>query len=263
MSPTAFSPHQIALVSGGAGGIGRATADRFLQAGVGVALVDIHDGVHQVVQELSAQYPELTVESFVADTTDEDSLSKLMADVEAKVERLDHLAVVAGVIQNAAPVENMPLDEWNRVIGVNLTGTMLLCKWAIPLIRKSGGGTITNIASFWGREGRPLFSAYCVSKSAVFTITQSLAAELAPDIRVNTVAPGNINTSMHTTALQDEADKRGVTFEEMKGIEWGKIPLKVAGEPATIADAVVFLASPGASYITGASLDVNGGVFVH
>jgi NAD(P)-dependent dehydrogenase (short-subunit alcohol dehydrogenase family) len=258
-----FESGHVALITGAAGGIGIATAERFAQSGVNLALVDVSDRVDQAAKELADQFPDVTVKSYVVDTTDEDEVRALASAVEDDFGRLDHLGVVAGVLQDASPIEDLELAEWNRVLGVNLNGPFILTKTLIPLLRRDGGGTIVTVASFWGRSGRALFSSYCVSKAAVFVLTQSLAAELAPTIRVNSVAPGNINTSMHQRALHREAEERGKTFEEIKDHEWGQIPLKVAGEPSTIADAIVFLSSPASSYITGASLDVNGGVVFH
>jgi NAD(P)-dependent dehydrogenase (short-subunit alcohol dehydrogenase family) len=263
MATIEFPQGQVALVTGAAGGIGSATVRRYAEAGVGCALVDVHNGVVGSAEKFAAEFPDLAFQGYVADLTDEGQVADLVAAVDRDFNRLDHLAAVAGVLQDASPVESMALEEWNRVLSVNVTSLFLIAKHSIPLLRRDGGGTITNIASFWGRSGRPYFAAYCTSKAAVFVLTQSLAAELAPDIRVNAIAPGNINTSMHQTALRREAEERGVTFEEIRDKEWGEIPLKVAGEPSVIADSVVFLSSSAASYITGASLDVNGGVLFH
>ena len=263
MATIEFPEGSVALVTGSAGGIGMATARRFAEAGTKVALVDITDRVRETEQQLAREFGADRVRAFLADVTDENAVIRLAGDVESAFGRLDHLATVAGVNQPASAVEKLDLAEWQRVHSVNLVGPFLLAKHLVPLLRRGGGGTITTVASFWGRAGRAFFAAYCSSKAAVFSLTQSLADELAPDIRVNAVAPGNINTTMHTKALEVEAGERGISFEEMRDIEWDKIPLKVAGEPSTIADAIVFLSSPAASYITGASLDVNGGVLYH
>jgi NAD(P)-dependent dehydrogenase (short-subunit alcohol dehydrogenase family) len=117
------------------------------------------------------------------------------------------------------------------------------------------------IGSYYGRQGVAFFSAYCASKAGLINFSSSLALEVADaNITVNSVSPGMINTTMHQSALQAEADKRGITFEQMRDTEWDKTPFKRAGEPEDIAHAVLFLASGDARYITGASLDVNGGV---
>jgi NAD(P)-dependent dehydrogenase (short-subunit alcohol dehydrogenase family) len=126
---------------------------------------------------------------------------------------------------------------------------------------RHAGAAIVGIASWWGRSGHAYYAAYCTSKAGVISLVQCLAAELAPEgIRANAVSPGNIDTQMHRSALESEAAERGVSFEEMKAIEWAKIPLGIAGPPQSIADAVLFLSSDKSSYITGATLDVNGGV---
>jgi len=132
-------------------------------------------------------------------------------------------------------------------------------KQFIPALRTAKKASIVTISSWYGRSGHAFFSAYCASKAAVISLTQTAAAELAPDIRVNSVAPGNVATRMHFTALEEEAVKRGISTEEMKNIEWAKIPLERAADPAEMASAVYFLASEQGSYLTGATLDVNGG----
>jgi len=252
---------RVALVTGAAGGIGRATVQAFLDKGYQVAAVDAVDSVRQLPGELEGGGAD-RVNSFVTDITDDDNVNTLKADVSTAFGRLDALALVAGMVQTAAPVTELDPQHWRQVLDVNLTGPFLLSRALTPLL-SGEGGTITMVSSWWGRSGHAFFSAYCASKAAVIVLVQALAEELAPHIRVNTVCPGNIDTGMHRAALQSEAEKRGISFEEMKDIEWAKIPLKIAGPPAAIANAIVWLASPDASYVTGASLDVNGGVVFH
>ncbi len=219
------------------------------------------DSVRQLPGELEGGGAD-RVKAFVTDITDDDNVNTLKADVSTAFGRLDALALVAGMVQTAAPVTELDPQHWRQVLDVNLTGPFLLSRALTPLLSREGG-TITMVSSWWGRSGHAFFSAYCASKAAVIVLVQALAEELAPHIRVNTVCPGNIDTGMHRAALQSEAEKRGISFEEMKDIEWAKIPLKIAGPPAAIANAIVWLASPDASYVTGASLDVNGGVVFH
>jgi NAD(P)-dependent dehydrogenase (short-subunit alcohol dehydrogenase family) len=250
----------VALVTGAYGGIGRATVQAFLDKGYEVAAVDAVDSVHRLPEELDAGSDRVT--PFVTDITDEASVRSLTDGVRDAFGRLDSLALVAGVVQAAAPVVELDPQHWRHVLDVNLTGPFLLSRALTPLLA-SDGGTITVVSSWWGRSGHAFFSAYCASKAAVIVFAQALAEELAPNIRVNTVCPGNIDTKMHRAALQSEADERGISFEQMKDIEWAKIPLKIAGPPAAIANAIVWLSSADASYVTGASLDVNGGVLFH
>jgi NAD(P)-dependent dehydrogenase (short-subunit alcohol dehydrogenase family) len=135
----------------------------------------------------------------------------------------------------------------------------MLMKQFIPALREAKNASIVAITSWYGRSGHAFFPGYCASKAAMISLCQTAAAELAPDIRVNSVAPGNVATRMHFTALDEEAEKRGITPEEMKDIEWAKIPLGRAADPEEMASAVYFLASTEGSYLTGATLDVNGG----
>lgn len=264
MTEIAFPAGTVAALTGAGGGIGSATAKRFAEAGADVALIDAHAGVHDVVTRLRAEFPDRRFEGFVADIADPASMDKVRAEVVEAFGRVDHLGLIAGVIQDAHPVEDLPVEEWDRVFGVNARGVFLGARAFIPDIKKQDVGSITAISSFWARTTPPYFAAYAASKAVVLSLVKTMAGELAEHgIRVNSVAPGQINTTMHRTALEDEAKQRGITFEELKAFEWGKVPLGVAGEPEVIADAVVFLSSPAASYITGASLDVNGGVVFH
>ncbi|TQR88231.1 SDR family oxidoreductase [Mycobacterium hodleri] len=250
----------VALVTGAAGGIGRETVKAFLDNGYDVVAVDAVDAVHQLPEELGVDRARVT--TTVTDITDEQSVSALASEVGSVHGQLNTIALVAGVVQSAAAVTELDPAEFRKVMDVNLTGPFLLTRSLTPLLSR-GDGSITFISSWWGRSGHAYFSSYCASKAAVIVFAQALAEELAPDIRVNTVCPGNIDTKMHRAALHTEAAERGITFEEMKDIEWAKIPLKIAGPPSAIADALVWLASPAASYVTGASLDVNGGVVFH
>jgi NAD(P)-dependent dehydrogenase (short-subunit alcohol dehydrogenase family) len=264
MTSIAFGEGAVAVITGAGGGIGLATARRFAEAGANVAMIDANDSVHGACEQLSEEPGDARFESFVADVTSEEALADVRDGVVEKFGRVDHLAIVAGVVQTAASVEELTLAEWNRVFGVNSIGVFLTAKTFIPLLKKQPQSTVVAVASYWARTNPPLFAAYSASKSTVLSLVQTLAGELAPaGVRVNGVAPGQINTGMHRNALTSEAESRGITFEEMKAVEWGKIPLGVAGEPEVIADAIAFLSSPASSYITGATLDVNGGVVSH
>ncbi|MGM7774693.1 SDR family NAD(P)-dependent oxidoreductase [Arthrobacter sp. KNU-44] len=258
-----LSSGHVALVTGAAGGIGQAVAKRFADAGASVALVDVSGQVHDVAEKMRAEFTSVKFCSYVADVIDSDNVAKLAVEVENDFGRLDSLALVAGVVQTASPISTLERAEWDRVLGVNLTGPYELANKFTPMLGRDGGGTITAISSWWGRSGHAYFAAYCAAKAGLIVFAQALADELAPTIRVNTICPGNVNTRMHHAALESEAAERGISAEEMKDIEWAKMPMLRPGEPEEIAEAVYFLSSPAASYITGASLDVNGGVIFH
>lgn len=257
-----MSPNRTAVVTGALGGIGRVTVASYLRAGYDVVAMDVaEDALASLGSDLAQEHPDRRIETFTLDVGDPDSVERAARAVDESFGRVDALALVAGVVQDAYPVASMPIEEWDRVHAVNLRGPFLMARAFIPLMPKHDAASIVAIASWWGRSGHPFYAAYCSSKAGVISLVQCLASELAADgIRVNGVAPGNIDTRMHRAALETEAAERGITFEEMKDIEWAKIPLGVAGPPQSIADAVLFLSSERADYITGATLDVNGGV---
>jgi len=260
MSSLEFPPGRVALVTGAAGGIGDATARRYAAANADVVLTDVTDDVHRVAKSVAEDFPNRKVHSLVVDVTDEQSIAAAAEDVRSNFGRLDHLALVAGVLNAAAPVEKLDAAEWNRVFAINLTGPFLTSKGFIPLLRENGGGTIVAISSYWARKVRPEYSPYCASKAGLIGFVEVLARELAPAIRVNAVLPGHIKTPMHMVALEKMAEDKGVSFEQQQKNEWGGIPMQDAGTPEELADTIVYLSSPASAYITGAALSVDGGI---
>lgn len=252
---------KVVIVTGGAQGIGRTTAEKYAAEGAIVVVTDVLPTVQGTFDEIAAANPGLRGFASHHDVTKEEESAAIVERVVAEYGRVDILAHIAGVVQKAGLVENTSLEEFQRVQGVNLVGPFLMCKATVPAMRRNNYGRIVIIGSYYGRHGVAYFAAYNSSKAAVINFASSLALEVADaGITVNTVSPGMVNTGMHQNALRAEAENRGITFEEMRDIEWGKTPFKRAGEPEDIANAVLFLSSDDASYITGASLDVNGGV---
>ncbi|MDF3310627.1 SDR family NAD(P)-dependent oxidoreductase [Rhodococcus sp. T2V] len=254
--------NRVAVITGAGGGIGAATSVRLAAEGYRLALLDYSDeAVAEAERVVRNEFPDTDILGVRCDVADESSVAAAAETIGGWTDKVHAVALVAGVLQQAYPVEELPLKEFDRVIDVNVRGVFLLTRALVPMIPAHDGGSLTAIASWSGQLGSPYFTAYCASKAAVIVFMQSVASELAGrGIRANSVCPGNIATSMHTDALQVEADQRGIAFDEMKSIEWAKIPLGYAGPPSTIADAVAFLSSDRASYITGTALDVNGGV---
>jgi len=251
---------QVALVVGAQGGIGAATAKRYVEAGADVMLSDVSEKVHDVAKDIAESFPERKVHAFVADAVSEEDVKALAEDIRQKFGRLDHLALVQGILHKSAPVECLEYDEWKRVFGVNINSNFLVSKTMIPMLKADGGGTIVTVSSYWGQSGRPEYSAYCASKAANSGLVQSLALELAPAVRVNAVAPGHVKTEMHENALQQLADETHLTKEEVRQREWGDIPMGDGGDVCSLADSIVYLSSPASAYITGITLDVNGGI---
>jgi NAD(P)-dependent dehydrogenase (short-subunit alcohol dehydrogenase family) len=250
----------VGIITGAAGGVGRVTAERFAKDGWDLVLVDVVDAVNDVAAEVAKTSGRKAV-GVKADITQEANLKAIDAALRQVGGQLKFLGLVAAVLQKVGPIEALDLSEWDRVFNINVRANVILIKHFAPVMKAAGGGSIVTVSSWFGRSGHGFFSAYCASKAALISLTHSAADELAADkIRVNSVAPGNIATSMHFTALREEADKRGITFEEMKKIEWDKIPLGRAADPAEVVAAIAFLASPDGTYLTGTTIDVNGGV---
>jgi NAD(P)-dependent dehydrogenase (short-subunit alcohol dehydrogenase family) len=250
----------VGIITGAAGGVGRVTAERFAKDGWDLVLVDVVDSVNEVAAEVAKTSGRKAV-AVKTDITQEANLTPIDAALRQVGGQLKFLGLVAAVLQKVGPIETLELVEWDRVFNINIRANVMLIKHFAPVMRAAGGGSIVTVSSWFGRSGHGFFSAYCASKAALISLTHSAAAELATDnIRVNSVAPGNIATSMHFTALREEAEKRGITFEEMKKIEWDKIPLGRAADPAEVVAAIAFLASADGTYLTGTTIDVNGGV---
>jgi NAD(P)-dependent dehydrogenase (short-subunit alcohol dehydrogenase family) len=250
----------VGIVTGAAGGVGRVTAERFAKDGWDLVLVDVADSVNEVAAEVAKTSGRKAV-AVKTDITQEANLAAIDAALRQVGGQLKFLGLVAAVLQKVGPIETLELAEWDRVFNINIRANVILIKHFAPVMKAAGGGSIVTVSSWFGRSGHGFFSAYCASKAALISLTHSAADELAADkIRVNSVAPGNIATSMHFTALREEAEKRGITFEEMKKIEWDKIPLGRAADPAEVVAAIAFLASADGTYLTGATIDVNGGV---
>ncbi|MBW8637556.1 SDR family oxidoreductase [Hoeflea sp. WL0058] len=247
------------VLTGAAGGIGKATTERLLKEGWSLVLVDRDESIKDVAAstQTSGDQKVLGVAADITDPSTYGEIDDAVAEIGAP---LKLLALVAGVLQEVGAIETLAIEEWDRVFNINLRANMLLMKHFIPALKAADGAAIVTVSSWYGKSGHGFFGAYCASKAGLISLTHTAADELSKDkIRVNTVAPGNVATSMHLDALTEEAEKRGISFEEMKKTEWDKIPLERAAYPSEIADAINFLAGPDSNYITGATIDVNGG----
>jgi NAD(P)-dependent dehydrogenase (short-subunit alcohol dehydrogenase family) len=247
------------LLTGGATGIGRRIATRLAEEGCDVGIVDVNlDEAARTVAMIEERGRRGAV--FEADVGDYDQVSAAVAAFLQKFGRIDVLANNAGII-SVGRVEDTAVDEWRRIFRVNVDGVFHLCKAVVPHLREQKSGKIVNTASWFGKIGKPHYSAYCASKFAVIGLTQSLAMELAPlGINVNAVCPGTIVE----TGMRDVADKRSIE----QGIPTAKerestIPLGRVGLPDDIARAVAFLASDEAAYMTGQAINVTGGLWMH
>lgn len=242
-----------AIVTGGAGGIGRATALAFAAEGAQVAVVDLRaDAAEAVVEEIRAAGG--TAVAIAADVSNEDDIQRIIATT---VEEFGGVNVVfnnAGIIRRTTAVETTA-EEWDRVFGVNVKSIFLMCKHVVPIMAENGGGSIVNTGSGWGLKGGGQAISYCASKGAVVNMTRALAIDHGPQgIRVNSVNPGDVNTGM----LLEEARQLSQDANAFLA-ESADRPLGRMGEPSEIAAAVVWLASDDSSYVTGSALVVDGG----
>ena len=240
-------PQKVALVTGAARGIGLAVARRFLADGWRVVLLDIEgDLLEKIVAALAK--PDVTM-AVTCDVSDANAVAAAFAAIERRFGRLDALVNNAGIAVFTPLMETSEAD-WNRVIDVNLTGPFLCSKAAVLLMREHGGGAIVNITSISGLRASTLRSAYGTSKAGLAHLTRQLAVELASlGIRVNGVAPGPVDTAM----------AKAVHSPEIRADYHDAIPLNRYGLEEELAEAVFFLCSDRASYITGQILAVDGG----
>lgn len=242
-----------AIVTGGAGGIGRATSLALAMEGAAVAVVDLDAAAAEAVAaEIRASGG--TALAVAADVSSEPDIERV---VEAAVEAFGTVDVVfnnAGIIRRTTAVETT-VEEWDRVFGVNVRAIFLMCKHIVPIMAAGGGGSIVNTGSGWGLKGGGRAISYCASKGAVVNMTRALAIDHGPQgIRVNSVNPGDVDTGM----LREEARQLGQAEAGFLA-EAADRPLRRMGQPSEIAAAVVWLASDESSYVTGSALVVDGG----
>jgi NAD(P)-dependent dehydrogenase (short-subunit alcohol dehydrogenase family) len=244
---------KVAVVTGGASGIGRATALLFARESASVVVVDINEKAGRAVAE-EIQSSGGSAIFVKCDVTNSDDCRMVIEKTLERFGRLDILFNNAGIIRRASVVDTTE-EEWDRVMAVNVKSVFLCSKYAIPVMAEAGGGVIVNTASGWGLVGGKNAASYCASKAAVVNLTKAMAIDHGPqNIRVNAVCPGDTATDM----LRGEARQLGASEEEFFK-ESADRPLGRVGKPEEIAEAVLFLASDASSFVTGTTLVVDGG----
>ena len=242
-----------ALITGGASGIGRATALLFAREGAAISVVDLDEAGGQAVAHeiVDAGGQAIFVRCNVSQAAD---CQRAVQQTVEKLGGLDILFNNAGIIRRASVLETSE-EEWDRVMSINVRSVFLLSKYAIPVMAQAGGGVIINTASGWGLVGGRKAAAYCASKGAVVLLTKAMALDHGEqNIRVNCICPGDTDTPM----LRHEAQQLGESDQRFLA-EAAQRPLQRIGQPDDIAQAALYLASDASSFVTGTSLVVDGG----
>jgi NAD(P)-dependent dehydrogenase (short-subunit alcohol dehydrogenase family) len=251
MSDSGKLTGRTALVTGGGGAIGGASARLLAQEG---AAILVADQLGEMAEAVATEITEAGGQAvpFEMDVSDPVQAEAAVNKAVEAFGKLDILVNVAAAMTPDAPVETLALEDWNRAFAVNLTGPFLMSKYAVPRMREAGGGAIVNIASQLGKIGVPNRSAYCTTKAGLIHLTTLLAAEVAADnIRVNSVSPGVIETP--------RTRRRFDTLEEFNAARGYPHMLGRVGQPEEVAKAVLFLASDDSSFTTATDLLADGG----
>ncbi len=240
---------QVALVTGGSRGIGRATALRLAEAGANVVVnyLEHADDARAAVDEINDAGVEAL--AFQGDVSRSEDAEALIDATLRRFGQIDILVANAGIWQGA-PVEDMSDDLWDRVLDANLRGTWTCCRAATPAMKSAGRGSIVIVSSTAGQRGEAGYSNYAASKGGQISFAKSLAVELAPYIRVNCVAPGWVDTDMNNEVFASERAKASAI---------NGIPLKRIATADDVALAIAFLASDWSRHLTGEVINVNGG----
>ena len=236
---------RVAVITGGAGGIGLATAARMAASGASVALWDL---AGTALDDAARETPGAS--GHAVDVTDEASVARATEAVLARHGRIDILVNAAGVTAPKALIAETKLDSWRRILDINLTGTFVVCRSVVKPMLERDYGRIVNLGSISGKEGNPFSAAYSASKAGVHSFTKSLGKELArTGIRVNCVAPAIIATK---NLYHDQP-------EEMRKLWVSRVPMGRPGTPEEVAAMICWLASEECSFSTGAAFDLSGG----
>lgn len=245
---------KVAVVTGGANGLGEAIARKVSEEGAAVAILDRASRGQETAEKLSATGANVI---FVqTDVADEDQVAASFKAVAERLGRIDVLVNNAGVEGANVPTDQFPLQEWERVMGINCTAVFLCTKHVIPHLRQAGGGSIVNISSIYGLVGGGDIPPYHASKGAVRLMSKNDALTYAPEkIRVNSIHPGFIFTDMVNRYVDDAGMDRGEARTALDALH----PLGGTGTPDDIAWGVVYLASDEARWVTGSELVIDGG----
>ena len=240
---------KVAIITGAASGIGKATAKLFAEHGAKIVVADIDtEGGELTVTEIkNKEYQGSFIQT---DVSIHEKTQKMVDHTINQYGKLDILVNSAGIAMRL-PVEELPEDDWHHCLGVNLTGVFLCSKAAIPAMRKNGGGSIINLSSIYGLVGAEVRAAYVASKGAVTNLTRGMALDYAEDnIRVNCICPGFVETPLVAGVVKNPDEYQKLA---------NKHPLRRLGQPTEIAYGALYLASDESAFVTGIALPIDGG----
>ncbi len=253
--------NQVVLITGAANGIGKACALRFAEEGAKIVCLDV---IAELNEKAADECRKIGTEAIAmrCDVTDEENINQVISTVLEKWGRIDVLVASAG-IYTGTPLVDLPIKQWQRTIDINLTGVFLTNKAVAPVMMKQKSGSIINLSSMAGKTSWVASAEYSASKSGVIGLTRSVAMELAPfGATVNAVCPGNTLTDMVRGVASKVGSLDGKSGEEWLAMRANDCPMKRLAEPWEIAGVISFLASQDSRYITGQSIEVDGGLIM-
>jgi NAD(P)-dependent dehydrogenase (short-subunit alcohol dehydrogenase family) len=242
---------KVAIVTGGAQGIGRAIADGLAREGARIVVADLKGA-----EEAAAAYPDGL--GVTADVANEEDVQRLVDEAVGRLGSVDVLVNNAGLYASLAmrPFTEIPLAEWRQVMDVNVASMFLTCRAVVPAMRGQGGGKIVNISSGTPFRGVPFLLHYVTSKGAIVALTRALAKELGKDaIHVNCVAPG--------FTMSDGVKEHPEVIEKLRDVSVAARTIQRDQEPEDVVGAVVYLCSPAADFVTGQTIVIDGGQYFH
>ncbi len=244
-----------AIVTAGAGGIGRTIAETYVAAGARVHICDVDDAALDEARQIAG------VTGTLCDVSDVEQVGRLFDDVEAQLGGLDVLVNNAGIAGPTARVEDIDVEDWRRCIDVDLNGVFYCTRLGVPLLKAAGGGTIINMSSVAGRLGYPLRTPYAAAKWAIVGFTRSLSMELGPfGISVNAIQPGVVEGRRIEAVIEARARALGTDVDEQRRGLLEKVSMRSTVSAQEIANIALYLASDLGVHITGQSLSVCAGV---
>lgn len=246
---------KVALVTGGGTGIGAAIAGLFVREGATVVVSG------RTADSLASAAGAIGAHAVAADVSQEASVASLYGEIERRFGGLDIVVNNAGITGPVSRAEDLDLAQWDDTMASNVRGTILCIKYAVPLMRRRGGGAIVNISSLMGLRGYPMRSAYTASKFAVLGITEAVAQEVGVDnIRVNALCPGAVNGALMQRVIASRSKAENRPPEEIIRVNYtDRAALRRWVEPEEVAEAALFLAGPASGPITGERLRVDAG----